>query len=252
MQILFIDESGTPPAKTRAAGDFFVLGGVVVPEDAWTKLAADLVRIKKAYAVFGELKWRYFAPDRGGKATSISHLPPERKESLRVDLYKALTAYKAVKIISVVTNTELAYQEDHVDSPESMYWLAYKQITERFQYHLQDLSRTVGRTEHGIVVCDNRGPKDDENLRNLHARLMNTKASNISKYGNVIEGLFIAPSHLSVGIQFADLVAGAIYRAAKMKDMRFYDQIASAFRRSPQGKLEGYGVVKFPRGNWKK
>jgi hypothetical protein len=81
-----------------------------------------------------------------------------------------------------------------------MYWLAYKQLTERFQYYLQDLSRIIGHSVHGIVVCDNRGPKDDENLRDLHATLMSSSTENISRYENIIEGLFIAPSHLSVGI----------------------------------------------------
>ena len=41
---------------------------------------------------------------------------------------------------------------------------------------------------------------------------MITDKENYSQFNNLIEGLFIAPSHLSVGIQFADLVAGAIFR----------------------------------------
>jgi hypothetical protein len=251
MQILFIDESGTPPpARTAAEVGFFVLGGVVIPEEVWVKLAADLKRIKIAYSVVGELKWRYFAPDKGGRSTSISHLDAATKEALRSDLYKALTAYRAVKIISVVTNAAAAYAKGYVDSPEKMYWLAYKQLTERFQYYLQDLSRLIGHSVHGIVVCDNRGPKDDENLRNLHATLMNSKTENVSHYQNVIEGLFIAPSHLSVGIQFADLVAGAIFRHFKAKDDRFYRQIAGSLRTSPTGSVDGFGIVKFPKATW--
>ena len=248
MQILFIDESGTPPpAKTAAEVGYFILGGVVIPEEVWVKLAADLKRIKLSYGVQGELKWRYFAPDKGGRETSISHLAAAQKEALRSELYKALTAYRAVKIISVVTDTAAAYTKGYVDSPEKMYWLAYKQLTERFQYYLQDLSRLIGHSVHGIVVCDNRGSKDDENLRNLHAALMNSNTENVSRYQNVIEGLFIAPSHLSVGIQFADLVAGAIFRQFKAKDDRFYKQIAGALRRSPSGSVDGFGIVKFPK-----
>ncbi len=251
MQLLFIDESGTPPPPKNAEEvGYFVLGGVVVPEEVWVKLAADLKRIKQSYGINGELKWRYFAPDRGGKLTSISHLDHASKEALRSDLYKALTAYRAVKIISVVTNAPAAYAKGYVDSPERMYWLAYKQLTERFQYYLQDLSRIIGHSVHGIVVCDNRGPKDDEKLRDLHATLMSGKADNISHYPNVIEGLFIAPSHLSVGIQFADLVAGAIFRRFKAQDERFYKQIAGSLRTSPSGSVEGYGIVKFPKGAW--
>jgi hypothetical protein len=79
---------------------------------------------------------------------------------------------------------------------------------------------------------------------------MTSNTDNVSKYSNVIEGLFIAPSHLSVGIQFADLVAGAIFRKFKSKDERFYAQIAGSLRTSPSGNVEGFGIVKFPKGAW--
>ncbi len=64
----------------------------------------------------------------------------------------------------------------------------------------------------------------------------------------MIEGLFIAPSHYSVGIQFADLVAGAIYRRVEANDARFFDIIKPLIRSSAEGRLEGYGLVKIPRG----
>ncbi|MGE0349126.1 DUF3800 domain-containing protein [Hydrogenophaga sp.] len=251
MQLLFIDESGTPPtAKSAADVGYFVLGGVVIPEEVWVKLAADLKRIKASYQVHGEIKWRHFAQDKGGKPTPLSHLPIEHKESLRRDLYRALTAYKAVKIISVVAHAPSCYGKGYIETPDNIYWLCYKQLTERFQYMLQDLSRMIGHSVHGIVVCDNRGPRDDENLRNLHATLMSSDGENISRYQNIIEGLFIAPSHLSVGIQFADLVAGAIFRKFKADDGRFFSQIEGSFRTSPTGAIAGYGVVKFPKGAW--
>lgn len=252
MQLLFIDESGTAPnPKNADEVGFFVLGGVVIPEEVWVKLAADLKRIKAAYKVDGEIKWRYFAGDKGKRQTSISHLSGDQKEALRTELYKALTAYKAVKIISVVANAPACYQtRGYITCADEIYWLAYKQLTERFQYMLQDLSRMIGHSVHGIVVCDNRGAQDDEKLRNLHATLMSSAGDNVSKYQNVIEGLFIAPSHLSVGIQFADMVAGAIFRKFKAGDERFYNQISQAIRAAPNGQVFGYGIVKFPKGTW--
>ena len=47
MQILFVDESGTPPPPDRPNNTpLFVLGGLVVPEDLWSKLATDLHTIR--------------------------------------------------------------------------------------------------------------------------------------------------------------------------------------------------------------
>ena len=51
---------------------------------------------------------------------------------------------------------------------------------------------------------------------------------------------------MSVGIQFADMTAGAVLR--KMKgDERFFAEIKDTFRKSERGEIEGYGLVKFPK-----
>lgn len=249
MHILFVDESGSPPEAGKVAGQpYFVLGGIVIPEDIWAKMAADLGRLKSNFKIHGEIKWRYFAPDKGGKHHALSHLSAAEREELRTQIYQVVTRYKSVRLISVVTDTALAYMQAYINNADDIYWFSYKQLTERFQYYLQDLERTVGQRLHGIVVCDHRGPKDDERLRELHYKLLNSDKGTISSYGNMVEGLFIAPSHLSVGIQFADMVAGAIFRDYKGGDKRFVDQIKAAFRTSPAGKVDGYGLVKFSKG----
>lgn len=249
MHILFVDESGSPPEREKAAQQpFFVLGGIVIPEDIWAKMAGDLARLKAQFQVTGEIKWRHFAPDKGGKPHPLSHLPGPAREELRTQLYQVIAKYKSVRLICVVTQTERAYEQAYITSGDDVYWYSYKQLSERFQYYLQDLERTVGQKLNGIVVCDHRGPKDDERLRELHHKLLSSTKTTISSYGNMIEGLFIAPSHLSVGIQFADMVAGAVFRAYKSEDKRFAEQIKPAFRASPKGKIEGYGLVKFPKG----
>lgn len=252
MHMLFVDESGTPPEPARTGDQpYFVLGGIVIPEDIWAKMAADMTRLKQQFEVVGELKWRHFAPDRGGRVTPLSHLSPERKESLRSELYDVIRRYKSVRLICVVVSTADAYRQPFINSADALYQQAYKLLTERFQYFIQDLERTVGQKLHGITVCDHRGPKDDARLRELHHRLMTSSGGTISNYKNMIEGLFIAPSHLSVGIQFADLVAGAVFRAFSNGDTRFADQLKDSFRTSDAGVMEGYGLVKFPK-KWEK
>jgi hypothetical protein len=87
MHILFVDESGSPPEQNKAAlQPFFVLGGIVIPEDIWAKMAADLARLKSQYKIEGEIKWRYFAPDQGGRIHALSHLSGLERESLRTEI----------------------------------------------------------------------------------------------------------------------------------------------------------------------
>src|SRR5262249_30638411 len=100
MQMLFVDESGTPPPPDKVADTpFFVLGGVSIPEEVWQKLAADLSRIKRTFKVECEIKWRYFAPARErAKPHGLSHLSAAQKEDLRTALYQALTGYRAIRL----------------------------------------------------------------------------------------------------------------------------------------------------------
>lgn len=117
-------------------------------------------------------------------------------------------------------------------------------MTERFQYHLQEA------VQNGIIVCDHRGPKDDERLRSVHQKLMSGKGENCSNYKNLIEGVFMSPSHYGVGIQLADMFAGAVARKFTSGDNHFFKMVEASLRKSSFGKVEGFGLVKHPKVNW--
>ena len=249
MQILFIYESGTPPPPDKIiTSPLFVLGGVVIPDDFWHRVKADLDNVKKKYRIIGEIKWRNFAPQHiEARKNTLSHLSSQDKELLRTELYAIINKYKSIKTICTVTDVAKAYQLEYIKTADDLYWYSYKQMTERFQYYLQDISRISGQKINGIIVCDHRAPKDDKRLQELHSKLLLGHANSYSKYDNLVEGVFIAPSHLSVGIQFADIIGGAILRKFKDNDSRFFDQIKDTFRKSEKGIVEGYGIIKFPK-----
>ena len=208
----------------------------------------DFDHLKQKFNITGEVKWRYFAPpSERAKKHSLSHLDASQKETFRSSLYKIITKYKSIRIIAVVTNTTKVYELEHIKSDDDIYWYTYKQLTERFQYYLQDISKTSGQKINGIIICDHRAPKDDKRLQELHDKLLIGNHSSHSSYHNLIEGLFIAPSHFSVGIQLADMVAGAILRNSKNGDTRFFNQLKKSFRSSPTGDINGFGLVKFPK-----
>jgi hypothetical protein len=244
MHMLFIDESGAlnPKNKTQP-NSIFVLGGVIIPEDQWLHISKELTLLKDSYEIEGEIKWRYFASNREG---GIQHLDYKRKEEVRTKIYSIVAKYKSVKIISAVVDVNKAYELAHVKDQNALYWIAYKQVIERFQYHLQDLGRLIGSKINGIVICDHRSNKDDSLLRSLHNKLLSGEKFNQSTYENLIEGVFLAPSHLSVGIQIADMVGGAIYRKYNALDDRFFNQIKGAIRER-NGNIDGYGIVHWPK-----
>ncbi len=244
MHLLFIDESGSlSPVGKHKPDDKFVLGGIIISEDTWFKIDSDLKYLKKKYRIEKEIKWRYFFQAKD-KATSISHLDDQQKEQLRTDVYSIISKYKSIIIISVIADVGQCYQRSHIKNDDDLYWYAYKRLIERFQYYLQDLTKAAGTKMNGIAICDHRERRQDTRLQDMHYRMMHGQEAHTSNFANILEGVFIVPSHFSTGIQFADMVAGSIYRWFAKNDDRYYRQISSRIRTSPSGKIDGYGIVK--------
>lgn len=245
MHILFIDESGTIPPQNKSNKHLgFVLGGIIIPEDVWYPLSDDLETLRAAFKVEGEIKWRYFAPAKPGSCPhTLSHLNATEKELLRSEIYKLVHKHQGIKIISAVVDIQQAYAFSHICNENDLYCNAYEQIAKNFQLHLQESSDHSGKRTHGIIVCDHRHPQNDQYLRCLHQQLFANQKRN---YQNLIENVFVEPSHFSVGIQLADMIAGAIYRKSFSGDKRCFELLDGIFRTNALGESVGHGLISYP------
>lgn len=253
MHLFFIDESGTPPKPTAPnPRPYFVIAGVAIPGDSWHSLSEDLRNLKNdtRFQISGEIKWRFFGEQNPEKHNSLSHLSQETRNEFRSEFFSLIVRRPEIKIIACVTSVAAAYETSYVNSDDDIYEYTYKPISERFQYYLQEVS-TKDDKSLGLMICDHRGRNQDERLRAHHLRLLHSSAPHFSAYQNFVETLFLTPSHQSVGIQFADMITGAIGRYFNSKDNFWAKKIAPSFRRSPWGKIQGYGLVKFPKNGWK-
>lgn len=249
MHLLFVDESGTPP-KAGGKG-YFVIAGIVIPEDRWKGMREKLVGLKRAEAYHGEVKWRYFAPNNSDPDNPMREWTVEKRNAFREKFFAIITATKSARLIACISECPTAYELGNVNSPDDLYFRTYKPVTERFQYLLQDITKTSGRDTMGLIVADHRGRGDDDKMRQQHERLVREDGRYTSTYANFIEGLFFSPSHMSVGIQLADMVAGAIWRAQSHNDATWFDVIKGSFRASPAGQVDGFGIARFPKKGWK-
>ena len=246
-----MDESGTPAKPDAEGSKYFVVGGIIVPEAKWHGLRDGLHGLKVRHGVRGELKWRYFAPSNDDQRNPMKELAHDARNAIRADVYKLIATSGSLTTIACVVSHAAAYEMLSITCQDDVYHLGYKGLTERFQYHLQGMSSSVGRKEFGIVVADHRGSNDDRLLRQVHQKLLYAKSSTISSYDNLVEGLFLEPSHLSVGIQLADMVAGAVWRKFERGDATWFDALEPTLRRSPAGSIDGWGIVRSPKGTWK-
>ncbi len=70
-----------------------------------------------------------------------------------------------------------------------------------------------------------------------------------TKLGRIVEGLFLGPSHYSVGLQLADLVVTATAAAERGVGQGggYLKKLLPRFARHPaSGELEGVGLKRFP------
>jgi hypothetical protein len=69
------------------------------------------------------------------------------------------------------------------------------------------------------------------------------------KLGRIVEGLFLGPSHYSVGLQCADLIAAATAAAERGvgQGSGYLRQLQPRFARHPStGAIDGVGLKRFP------
>jgi len=249
MHILFIDESGTPPKPTDNNPPYFVIAGIIIPEHSWHSMRDAMLGMKIRRNIRGEIKWRYFAPGNTDSKNPMRKLAHRVKEEIRLEVFEIIRSTKGVKTIAAITSAPAAYSINSITSQEELYHLTYKTLSERFQYYLQDIS-SPGKKELGIIVSDHRGAQDDHRLRNHHQRLLHSSAEFISTYENLIEGLFLEPSNLSVGIQFADMIGGAVWRRFQKNDLTHFNEIEPTLRRGPLNQINGFGLIKVPKKGW--
>lgn len=249
MHLLFLDESGTPPAPTARRDRYFVIGGVIIPEESWHPVKDALLGMKARLGIRGELKWRYFAPGNDDASNPLRKMDARQRDTVRTEVYRIICEHKEIKSIACVASVEAAYKIGSVKTSDDLYQGTYKPVTERFQYYLQDAS-TSSHKQLGIVVSDHRGPRDDKLLRRHHQKLLYSGSEFSSRYENLVESLFVQPSNMSVGVQLADMVAGAVWRKFEKGDSRFFDMAEASFRKSRSGTVEGFGLVKYPKDGW--
>jgi hypothetical protein len=127
-------------------------------------------------------------------------------------------------------------------SPEDVYSTALMFLAERFQHLLTE------EDDVGVIVVDSRFRDEDTRLRRFFADLTE-EGTPYMKLGRIVEGLFLSPSHHSIGLQCADLIVAATAASERAigQGSGYVKKLAPRFARHPQsGAIDGVGIKRFP------
>lgn len=247
----FIDESNTPPRPDRQIRTpYLIIAGVIINSAQWKAISKEFDELKKKHRVAGEIKWRFFSPHNTDPDNGLHGKTQEQKDAFRSAIFEIIAKRKSIKVLYTVCRIDKAYEKPWINSQDDLYFQTYKPLSERFQYFLQDSSREIGAVQNGIMVADHQGRKQDETLRKKHHRMIGEDGFFTSNFENYVETIFLTPSHHSVGIQLADMVAGATARKYNSNEDRFYDLFSGSLRASSTGAIDGYGRIKVPKDTW--
>jgi Protein of unknown function (DUF3800) len=227
VHLLFLDESGQLSERK-----FFALGGVVIRDTDWHVLR-DTWQITLAEANWPadrEVKWHGI---RKGE------VPPALADAIVTAL-----AHAPIRCYVTLLDIGLGLRDapEFFATDEDTYATGLMFLAERFQLLLEQ------EDDVGIIVVDSRFREDDARLRRFFADLTHG-GSPYSKLDRIVEGLFLGPSHFSIGLQCADLVC-AITAAAERgggQARGYLKMLLPRFATHPAtGALDGVGIKRFP------
>lgn len=165
-------------------------------------------------------------------------LNAERRAEFMSDL-DTLVARSPFTLVAAVIDKPELHRVHKV--PPNPYHLAMEFGLERIDRHRRDL----GDSGKLHVLFEGRGKVEDADLELQFRRVCQT-----NEPGRVLdlEPIFVRKDANHCGLQLADLVARPIGRSVMKPEQpnRAYDVLAAKFRRSPSGKVEGWGLKVYP------
>jgi hypothetical protein len=236
--IVYVDESGDH-GPISAEYPMFVLAFCVFDKNEYAN---------KVTSYMHRLKFKHFGHD-----TVVMHereirkaLPPfsflrnaERRAEFMNDLSRMIEVAPFTLIAAAIHKAKLA--ERYADAAKNPYHLALQFGLERIENHRRD----TGDSGRLHVVFESRGRNED---RELELEFRRVCADNALKVALDHEPVFSKKDANHCGLQLADLVA----RPVGLKQLnpaqpnRAYDVLEKKLRRSPAGKIEGWGLKCFP------
>lgn len=231
MQLLFLDESGK-----LGEGGRFALGGIALRDRDWPELRDRWHETLAAHRwpLQRELKWH---------GIRTGEVPPALADAVYETLAAApVTAYVAVMDTDRGPGEFPPAEHAFFRSPEDVYATALMFLAERYQHLLTE------EDDVGLIVVDSRFREDDARLRRFFADLTD-EGTPYMKLGRIVECLFLAPSHFSVGLQCADLVVAATAASERGIGLGggYFKRLEPRFARHPQsGAIAGVGLKRFP------
>jgi len=244
MKLLFLDESGDHNLSViDPQYPLFALGGIVVDKEyAEGEMERELRAFKRE--LFGREDIILHTADITRNRLGFERMiEPEFRETFYQKLNAVMRRLQYEVVACVIRKDEhlRAYGVAALDP----YLLSLDVLVERFCLEIGDVPGG------GSIIAERRGPTLDHQLELawLNLKVQGTRFLQAKAIERRILGLNLRDKTDNVaGLQLADLVVTPVGRYVLGKAIKEdFEIVKSKFRRSRDGKMEGYGLVVLPR-----
>jgi hypothetical protein len=240
MKLFFLDDSGNPSIKSK--NRYFAFGGFSINADEINSLRSFLAQRWGAHPDLGhksdELKLSFI----GNQSTKALAKNPLHRIGLTtleqrnfvLETLVGLTQFKTLEVIVSVVDKNYAFGMDNKEH-------GFRTLLERIQKASED------KNEDFLLICD-----EEQQHNKIMREVLHEQKSLYLNFTRIQETILFAPSVLSPGIQFADLIVGSVTRMLNHQDMGYFEVIVPLLRRAPwnNANWQGYGLALFPSQAW--
>lgn len=244
MKTLFLDESGDHNLSViDPSYPLFVLGGVIMESDyARDVLTPRMAEFKRQ--MLGREDIVLHTADITRNRNGFERL---KDPGFRVEFYNRLNAmmreleYRVMACAIRKDEHLVRYGMAALDP----YLMSLDILVERFCMDVGDVE------DGGLIVAERRGPTLDHELELawLNLKIQGTRFMQAKQVERRIQSLNLKSKAANLaGLQLADLVVTPIGRKVLGKTVKEdYEIVESRFRRSPRGRVDGYGLMVLPK-----
>lgn len=239
--LVFVDESGDHElTKINPEYPVFVLSFCIIRKDDYVnRVCRDLQRLKFEFWGHDEVVL-YEHEIRKPRGPFLFLLQQPLRERFVAALTAQMKALPAT-IVAIVIDKPAFVAKYH--DPVGPYDYALETGLERVFRHLESLGQSDRST---TIVVECRGRKEDAELELAFHRVCDGR--NVLNRSLPFHLVMVPKAANSAGLQLADLMARPIGLKHFRPDQpnRAYDIIEPKLRRSPTGKVEGWGLKRLP------
>jgi Protein of unknown function (DUF3800) len=201
MHLLYVDESGKS-GPTDYTQPWYVLGGLILPEEKWKAVERDLNEVIEAVVPSPRPDdWELHMSLIAHRKKHFSQMPESDRFAL-VDAVFDVMDWHALALIFVGIDKEK--HRNKYSYPDAVERVSYMFMLERFNY-------CVGRQGAvGLVVADEQ-KKVEISTRKDHSRYRRD-GTGVAQIEHVIETPFFTPSHWSRPLQMIDVATYYVAR----------------------------------------